>query len=85
LAERLESILQGYLPDAMPIHYAPTPGYRARAFLQKAGSKRLFPMPQSALLRNRPDPLVATEALLHGNRLVHVSTLNVKHELVLAA
>jgi hypothetical protein len=85
LAERLESILQGYLPDAMPIHYAPTPGYRARAFLQKAGSKKLFLTPQAPLLRNRPDPLVATEAFVHANRLVHISTLNVKHELVLAA
>ncbi len=85
LTERLESILQGYLPDALPIQYVPTPGHRARAFAHKAGTKKLYLLPQAPLLRNRPDALVATEALVHASRLVHISTLNVKHELVLAA
>jgi hypothetical protein len=85
LAERLEAILLGYLPDCIGNHYTATPGHRARSFVHKAGTKKLELIPQSPVLRNRPDKLVATEALLDNNRIRHISTLNVKHELVLAA
>ena len=36
-------------------------------------------------LRNEPDEVVASEALVDGDHLLHLATLNAKHELVLAA
>jgi hypothetical protein len=36
-------------------------------------------------LRNEPDEIVASEALIEGEHLLHLATLNAKHELVLAA
>jgi hypothetical protein len=37
------------------------------------------------MLRNRADVDVATEAVADRDSLLHVSSLNVRHELVLAA
>jgi hypothetical protein len=85
LAERLEAILLGYLPDCARESYVSTPGHRARTFVHKAGAQKLHLIEQGSMLLNRPDKLIATQALLHDNRIRHISTLNVKHELVLAA
>jgi hypothetical protein len=85
LAERLESILLGYLPDSATENYVTTPRHRARSFVHKAGAQNLHLIQQGSMMLNRPDKLIATQALLHDNRLRHISTLNVKHELVLAA
>jgi hypothetical protein len=85
LAERLDSIVASYLPDSATVAYQATPGYRVRSFVQKAGAKKLQVIEQSATAVNRPDVLIATQATVHKDRLVHISTLNAKHELVLAA
>ena len=85
LAERLDSIVASYLPDSATVAYQGTPGYRVRAFVQKAGSKKLQVIEQSTTAVNLPDALIATQAKVHKYRLLHISTLNAKHELVLAA
>ena len=85
LAERLDSIVASYLPDSATVAYQATPGYRVRAFVQKAGSKKLQVIEQSTTAVNLPDTLIATQAKVHKHRLLHISTLNAKHELVLAA
>ncbi len=85
LAERLDSIVAGYLPDSATSTYQATPGYRVRAFVQKAVAKKLQVNEQSSTASNRPDALIATQAKVHKNRLLHISTLNAMHELVLAA
>jgi hypothetical protein len=36
-------------------------------------------------MRNRPDKVVAAEAFIRNEQLLHMSALNAAHELVLAA
>lgn len=85
LAERLQTILDGFQVDALAKPFRETPGQRARDFamrIEQVGLKRRI---DEQHLRNEPDEIVASEALVEGDHLLHLATLNAKHELVLAA
>ena len=85
LAERLQSILDGFQVDALAKPYRATPGQLARDFAMRIEQVGLATRVDSQHLRNEPDAIVASEALVDGDHLLHLATLNAKHELVLAA
>jgi hypothetical protein len=85
LAERLQGILDGFQVDAMVKPFRETPGQRARDFAMRIEQVGLSQRVDEQHLRNEPDELVASEALIEGEHLLHLATLNAKHELVLAA
>ena len=85
LAERLQGILDGFQVDAMAKPFRETPGQRARDFAIRVEEVGLEARIDEQHLRNEPDEIVASEALVDGDHLLHLATLNAKHELVLAA
>ena len=85
LAERLQGILDGYQVDALAKPYRETKGQRARDFAMRIEAVGLKTRVDEQHLRNEPDEFVASEALVDGDHLIHLATLNAKHELVLAA
>jgi hypothetical protein len=85
LAERLQGILDGFQVDAMAKPFRETPGQRARDFAMRIEQVGLSQRIDEQHLRNEPDEIVASEALIEGEHLLHLATLNAKHELVLAA
>jgi hypothetical protein len=85
LAERLQSILDGFQVDALAKPFRKTPGQRARDFAMRIEQVGLANRVDAQHLRNEPDEIVASEALVEGDHLLHLATLNAKHELVLAA
>ena len=85
LAERLQGILDGFQVDAMAKPFRATPGQRARDFAMRIEQVGLAARVDEQHLRNEPDEIVASEALVEGEHLLHLATLNAKHELVLAA
>jgi hypothetical protein len=85
LAERLQSILDGFQVDALAKPFRETPGQRARDFAMRIEQVGLGTRVDAQHLRNEPDEIVASEALVDGDHLLHLATLNAKHELVLAA
>jgi hypothetical protein len=85
LAERLQSILDGFQVDALAKPFRETPGQRARDFAMRIEQVGLANRVDAQHLRNKPDEIVASEALVDGDHLLHLATLNAKHELVLAA
>lgn len=88
LAERLESILQGYQLDAADLPFEETPGRRARRFAERITQIEISRTEQddvSERMRSIDNPYVATEALFYQGGLLHVSAINARHELTLAA
>lgn len=85
LTERLQAILDGYQIDALAKPFRETPGQRARDFAMRIEQVGLKTRVDEQHLRNEADAIVASEALVDGDRLIHLATLNAKHELVLAA
>ncbi len=85
LAERLQGILDGFQVDAMAKPFRETPGQRARDFAMRIEQVGLAARIDEQHLRSEPDEIVASEALVEGDHLLHLATLNAKHELVLAA
>jgi hypothetical protein len=85
LKERLESILLSFLPESLRHEYVETPGRRARRFANRIEANKVESTEYSGMLRSKPDVDVATEAVTDAEELLHVSSLNVRHELVLAA
>jgi hypothetical protein len=85
LAERLQGILDGFQVDALAKPFRETPGQRARDFAIRIEQVGLAARVDEQHLRNEPDEIVASEALVEGEHLLHLATLNAKHELVLAA
>ena len=85
LAERLQGILDGFQVDALAKPFRKTPGQRARDFAMRIEQVGLANRVDEQHLRNEPDEIVASEALVAGDHLLHLATLNAKHELVLAA
>lgn len=85
LKERLESILLSFLPESLSHAYVETPGRRARRFALRIQAAKVEATENTGMLRNKPDVDVATEAVADDSHLLHVSSLNVRHELVLAA
>ena len=85
LAERLQGILDGYQVDALAKPFRETPGQRARDFAMRIEQVGLKARVDEQHLRNEADEIIASEALVDGDHLIHLATLNAKHELVLAA
>jgi hypothetical protein len=85
LEERLESILLSFLPESLRHEFVHTPGRRARRFALRIEAIRVEKTENEGMLRSKPDVDVATEAVSDLLDLLHVSSLNVRHELVLAA
>jgi len=85
LTERLQGILDGFQVDAMAKPFRETPGQRARDFAMRIEQVGLGQRVDEQHLRNEPDEIVASEALIEGEHLLHLASLNAKHELVLAA
>jgi hypothetical protein len=85
LKERLESVLHSFLPESLRNAYVETPGRRARRFATRIEASIVERTENEGMLRNREDLDVATEAVVDLDSLLHVSSLNVRHELVLAA
>jgi hypothetical protein len=85
LKERLESILMSFLPESLRHEYIETPGRRARRFALRIEANKVESTEYEGMLRSKPAVDVATEAVSDASDLLHVSSLNVRHELVLAA
>ena len=85
LAERLDSIVQGYIAESMLRSFVPTPSSRVRTFVDRTERQELSEEVDANRKRTTSNAHVASEALFESNELLHLSTLNVKHELVLAA
>jgi hypothetical protein len=85
LAERLESILDAYLPESLTKRYKECRSQMARDFLERIERVGVDQPELDGRLRNRPDKYVAAEAVLRNGSLLHMSALNAAHELVLAA
>lgn len=85
LSERLDAILRGFLPDAMTMPYVETPSRRARRFADRVVQIGVTEAESADRKRNKPDPVVAAEALFNQNVMLHLSALNALHSLVLAA
>lgn len=88
LSERLESILQAYQLDAADLPYEETPGRRARRFAERITHIEISRTEQdevSERMRSIENPYVATEALFFQGGLLHMSAINARHELTLAA
>lgn len=91
LAERLDSILQGYQLDVADKDYVETRGQAARDFavaVSKAKFEDVCESDQSGrsrLKRSKRSRFAATAALEVEQSLVHLSGINPQHELVLAA
>ena len=86
LAERLESILDAYLPESMALPYATCRSQLARDFAARVESLGAQPTENAGRLRNKPDKYVASEVVLDDRgQFLHLATLNPAHELVLAA
>ena len=85
LAERLEAILRGYLPDSVRTGYVVTPSRRARRFADRIVAIGVTETQGPNHKRNKPDLVVAAEALFVRDELMHLAALNARHSLVLAA
>ena len=85
LSERLDAILRGYLPDAMKDNYTQTPSRRARRFADRVAQVGVTEQEGPNHKRNKPDLVVAAEALFNQDDLLHLAALNARHSLVLAA
>ncbi|MEO0024109.1 MAG: hypothetical protein RL196_550 [Actinomycetota bacterium] len=86
LAERLESILDAYLPESMALPYATCRSQLARDFVARVETLGVQPTEHAGRLRNRADKYVASEAVTSKQgAFLHLATLNPAHELVLAA
>jgi hypothetical protein len=85
LSERLDAILRGYLPDAMKAGYTQTPSRRARRFADRVQQVGVTEAQGANHKRNKPDLVVAAEALFNQDELLHLAALNARHSLVLAA
>lgn len=82
LAERLESILDAYLPESLIQPFKTCRSQMARDFVERIERLGVDQAQNDGRLRNRPDKYVAAEAVLRNGSLLHMSALNPAHELV---
>lgn len=86
LAERLEGILNAYLPEAMAKPFVECKSQTARDFVTRVEVLGVAPTELVGRLRNKADKIVASEAVTtNTGEFLHLATLNARHELVLAA
>lgn len=87
LAEQIPAILGGVLADAMLVPARPTPGRRARTFARRVSRRRLdlSAAAGAGFLAEAFDDLADVEAVAtRDEHLVHLSALNIRHDLVAA-
>ena len=84
LAERLESILDAYLPESLAKPFVACKSQLARDFVYRVETIGVEPTDVEERMRNRPDKYVAAEAVTNLGELLHISALNAQHELVSA-
>ena len=85
LTAQFAAIIGGVLADARLVPAQPTPGHRARTFVGQVSARRLEPwaVAGSALaVEVRDDLVVADGLVIESNRMIHLSVLNARHELV---
>jgi hypothetical protein len=85
LAERFDSIVQSYVAESLVRNFVSTPSARVRKFVDRTETEDLSELVDDKRKRTRSNEHVATEAVFESNQMLHLSALNVKHELVLAA
>lgn len=85
LAERIDSIVQSYVAESLVRDFISTPSSRVRKFVDRTESEELSEAIDENRKRTASNEHVATEAVYEAEQLLHLSALNVKHELVLAA
>jgi hypothetical protein len=85
LAERIDSIVQSYVAESMVRPFIAAHGSRIRSFVDRIERETLGEKVDDNRKRTKPNAHVASEALFERDVMLHLSTLNVKHELVLAA
>lgn len=88
LAEQWESLLSAVAMDARLAPPQPTPGHRARAFIQRltAAPIRSTSMGGRAVAVDADkDKLLSARGVALGDRLLHLAVVNAKHQFVLAA
>ena len=86
LAERLESILDAYLPESFAKPYIECKSQLARDFVARVETLGVQSTEHVGRLRNKADKYVASEALVSADgAFLHLATINPAHELVLAA
>lgn len=88
LAEQWKSLLSAVALDARLAPPQPTPGRRARAFIQRLAAAPL----RSTSMGGRTvavdadgDKLLSARGIALGSRLLHLAVVNAKHQFVLAA
>lgn len=86
LESQWEAIIGGVLADAALVPARRTAGHRARSFATRISNRRLEPVPGCRARGEARDHLVAVDGLTTGSdRVVHLTALNVRHDLVGAA
>lgn len=85
LAERIDSIVQSYVAESLVRNFVATPSSRVRKFIDRTETENLSVAVDEKRRRTRSNEHVATEAVFESDQMLHLSALNVKHELVLAA
>ena len=86
LAERLESILDSYLPESFAKPFVECRSQLARDFVARVEKLGVQATENVGRLRNRADKYVASEAVVSdAGAFLHLATINAAHELVLAA
>lgn len=88
LAEQWDALLSAVALDARLAPPQPTPGRRARAFLQQLAAAPLRTTKttgKASAVHADDDKLVSAHGIAIGDRLVHLGVLNARHQFVLAA
>ena len=86
LSERLESILDSYLPESFAKPFAACRSQLARDFVARVEILGVQATENVGRLRNKADKYVASEAVVtDSGAFLHLATINPAHELVLVA
>lgn len=88
LAERLGALLESVRLDVHAVDYVETPSRRARRFanrISQAGLRLTDRDARTSVFQAPANNFVATDAVGLDDELLHLSCLNPRHELVLAA
>jgi hypothetical protein len=95
LAEQWDALLSAVALDARLAPAKPTPGYRARVFVQRLAAvppsrtialRKAFTVgTDTAFTVGADDDLVSARGIATSARLLHLAVLNVKHQFILAA
>jgi hypothetical protein len=87
LAEQWDALLSAVALDARLAPPKPTPGHRARAFVQRLATAplRRTVVTGAPFTVHADDDLVSARGIATNDRLLHLAVLNAKHQFILAA